>query len=397
MITRAGIGVAAAAAVLGVAGALLDYPELVVFAVAGVGALAVAAAWMLVAPDVTVTREIRPARVAEGEAAQGLLTVTNVARRRSPPCLALEAVGRQRVPVTLPSLAPGRSFEAAYPLPTDRRGVFGVGPLTIDHGDPLRLVRIERSHASDHPRELRVHPRLHPIAPPPTGGAPDVDGPTSITAPLAIPGMWAFHSLREYAPGDDPRLIHWRSTARTGRLMVRHNVVPSQPRLMVVLDTSTTPYPKDYFEDAVRVAASLVISALDHGFPAEVRTTGGKRVLAGPGKAGRGGEKEERAAVLDLFAAVRASRGDPGVAALPGLARRRDAGADGMALGVVTGQAPTSALAAVSKVRSRFTTTFLIMLGKEYEGPAPPMPGALVVNVRTSQDFAGVWNARVRR
>ena len=69
--------------------------------------------------------------------------------------------------------------------------------------------------------------------------------------------------MREYQPGDDVKKIHWRTTARQGRMMVRQEDRPSEPRAMILLDDRRRLHARrsdgaDSFEACVSSAASLV-------------------------------------------------------------------------------------------------------------------------------------------
>lgn len=381
MLTRSGVAVAVATVILLAAGWAADYPELVALALSGLVTLLAAALWMLARPDLTAIREIRPHRVAVGEPALGVLTVTNEARRRSPPIMAAEAVAATQVSVPVPSLASGERHQTTYPLPTRRRGIHQVGPLSIGHTDPLRLMRVGREYETR--STLVVHPRIHPVEPVPTGRTRDMDGPTSSTAPQ---GGIAFHSLREYESGDDWRLIHWKSTARMGTFMVRHNVVPNEPRLMVVLDTSASPYSERSFEEAVSAAASLCVAAIRGGFPLELRTTAGGAVAADQ-------VGDSVTVVLDLLAGVQRSDDDQGLAGLPGIIPLDES----VSLGVVTGQPSADLLAVLPTVRPRFLMVSLIQFAEEFTAPPAVLRGVVAVTVRDGEEFAASWNHLVRR
>ncbi|PBC75974.1 uncharacterized protein (DUF58 family) [Streptomyces sp. TLI_235] len=382
MLTRSGSVVAGAAVLFLLSGALLDYPELTLLGFACLIALLAAALWMLARPDLRVSRQIRPERVSEGEAALGVITVTSRMSRRSPPIMASESVAGRSVGVPIPSLAPRASHTMTYALPTVRRGIYQVGPLSIGHTDPLRLMSTAKRYSRE--STLYVHPHTDPVHPVPTGQSQDQDGPTSSLAPQ---GGIAFHSLREYAPGDDWRLIHWKSSARTGRLMVRHNVVPNEPRLMVLLDTSEQPYTDRSFEDAVSAAASLCLAAVRSGHPLLLRTTTEKVEAA----CDAGGK--DLTEVMDLLAGVRRTAADPGLAALPSLVP--DQGA--VSLGVITGQPGSALLATLPLVRSRFMMVSLVQFADAYAAPPSTLSGVVSINVRGREEFAAAWNDLVRR
>jgi uncharacterized protein (DUF58 family) len=73
----------------------------------------------------------------------------------------------------------------------------------------------------------------------------------------------AFHALRDYASGDDRRYIHWRSSARTGQLMVRQFVDTRRIHATMVVDGRPASYgSEDEFELALSAAGSVAVRAI---------------------------------------------------------------------------------------------------------------------------------------
>ncbi|GAA1690556.1 hypothetical protein GCM10009792_08250 [Microcella alkalica] len=76
----------------------------------------------------------------------------------------------------------------------------------------------------------------------------------------------AFHALRAYEPGDDRRYVHWRTSARTGQLMVRRFEETRRSQLVILFDADRDKYASDdEFELAVSIVASLGVQVIRDG------------------------------------------------------------------------------------------------------------------------------------
>lgn len=162
---------------------------------------------------------------------------------------------------------PERSLIASITVDTHRRGVFSVGPWTLERIDPWALVvrRLGRIEAA----ELLVVPRIHQMHPDTVPMLMSERGRTR-------QGSSSLATLREYVIGDELRQVHWRSTAKTGRLMVRQYVDVTKPLLVVVVDMNPERYvDSDELDDTVDLAASIAAAAV--GVSVEVRTSTGDR------------------------------------------------------------------------------------------------------------------------
>lgn len=377
MLTRLGIAMCAVA-VAAFAGAwLLGYPELAVLGSAAALAVVWALAWTLPAPRLAVHREIAPAKVARGDPAIGVLRVTNTGRRLRAAVSATDACAGEPVSVEVPRLPPGRTRTVSYQVPTGRRGEVGIGPLRIERGDPFGLLRRVRDFGET--RTLLVRPRTVALPLLPSGHDPHLEGPTSDTAPA---GIVTFHALREYVLGDDLRHIHWKTTARTGTLMVRQMVDASLPHITVAVDVRPGGYRESEFELAVDAAASVAVAAARDGFPVHV--------LAGPRTFVRTrGGRDDVEVILDALACLEVGRDEAGTLAIDAIRQIRTGGS----LIVVSGELTPAELGALGAVRRKFDRAILIRVRP---GPKPP-PGIVAMDIGDLGELLRAWRREAAR
>ena len=184
---------------------------------------------------------------------------------------------------------------ADIPVPTQRRGPVSLGPWVLERVDPWGLLRRRLGEVEG--VALLVVPRVRPVS---LAALPSALADFGGSAEM---GTTTFATLREYVIGDELRHVHWRSSAKTGKLMMRQYVDITRPRITLVLVAEERAYTSaDEFEEAVDFIASLAAVASSSGLDVEVVTTAGERASHGGGRS---------TAVLDLLALV--ERGASGV------------------------------------------------------------------------------------
>jgi uncharacterized protein (DUF58 family) len=269
----------ASAVVLWTAGAILGWRELVVTATVLAFLLAICALFLFGRTNYDVGLDLSRTRVVVGERAVGALTLANTGRRAILPSRVVLPVGAGRGEFSVKRLAPGEEAEELFAIPTQRRAILAVGPVSVVRGDPLGVF--ERVHRRDEPVDLYVHPRTVLFEGQSLGFLRDLEGLPA--ADLSRDDI-SFHALRQYQPGDDRRNVHWRSTARTGVLMVRQYEETRRSHFVIGLSR----HPGDYadpeeFELGVSAAGSLGLRALRDSQRVEVRVQG-VSIPAGTGK-----------------------------------------------------------------------------------------------------------------
>ncbi|GAB2500741.1 DUF58 domain-containing protein [Promicromonospora xylanilytica] len=253
-----GIAVTLTAAGAWVAGLLLGWLEVLVAAIVLTVTLVCAIVFVLGRFKYDVVLDLAQARVTVGDRAVGRLDVRNASSRALLPSVMELPVGTGTAAFPVPRLPGGGSHEEIFTIPTRRRSVITVGPVKSVRADPLGLLRREMTWTNE--QEVFVHPRVKNLTGSSTGFLKDLEG--RVTNDITSSDV-NFHALRDYVPGDDRRHIHWKTTARTGQLMVRQFEETRRSHLAVLLSTRAEDYANDEeFELAVSVCGSLGLQAI---------------------------------------------------------------------------------------------------------------------------------------
>lgn len=279
-LTAAGCWLLIAVLLLAVTGWLLGWLEFRLAAVAGAVLLLLAVPFTLGRQAYAIRLDLGGRgtgnRVVVGEPAQGRLLVSNTSSGRILPSRIDLPVGPRTASLGVPSLAGRASHTEAFWMPTERRARLEVGPARSVRADPFSLFA--RTVTWTGTQELFVHPRTVRLVGRRGGFVRDLEGHS--TDELSSSDV-SFHALRDYVSGDDRRHVHWRSSARAQKLLVRQFTETRRSVVAVGLDLAggswAAPDPDgpdpdapgpdglgavDEFEDGVSVVASLGLEAL---------------------------------------------------------------------------------------------------------------------------------------
>jgi uncharacterized protein (DUF58 family) len=207
----------------------------------------------------------------------------------------------------------------SWPISTPllRRGVYTWGPVSLKTGDPFGIFKFTRRFGP--PSTLLVYP-------------PVVDLP-HFQAPAAnLPGEGRFRKrthyvtpnasgVRQYVPGDGFNRIHWKSTARTGELMVKTFELDPASDLWIILDmegrVNVGSGDESTEEYGVKIAASIARLFLLQNRSVGLMTFGEDLEIIEPERG-----QQQLSRILEALAVVRAT-GDVPLSALLNEEQRR--------------------------------------------------------------------------
>jgi uncharacterized protein (DUF58 family) len=183
-----------------------------------------------------ISRVTRSRRTQVGRPLEERFRVTNTGRL---PKLWLQVTDFSTVPghnasQVISGLGPKKGYSWRTTTVCTRRGRYQLGPMQLTTSDPFGLFEMNRyleatTNVVVYPMTVDVHYFTLPA-----GVLPGGDALRRRTHYITTNAA----SVREYAPGDSFSRIHWRSTARRGRLIVKEFELDPLADIWIVPDMS---------------------------------------------------------------------------------------------------------------------------------------------------------------
>lgn len=207
------------------------------------------------------------------------ISITNVKRRIASFSIEVEDIQEDRVldkRCYFLKIPAGRTQSTAYRHAFARRGVYPFNGFKVSTKFPFALLRKSRIVELAH--EVVVRPAVRPVSLPPLDALGHLGSHSSPRRGRA----GDLYGLRELVPGDDLRDIHWRSSARRGRLLVREREAVRSQRIHLVVDhrldlpeNQSLVAGAEAVERGITTTASLAAALLNAGYRVSLSTLDG--------------------------------------------------------------------------------------------------------------------------
>jgi uncharacterized protein (DUF58 family) len=154
-----------------------------------------------------------------------------------------------------------REHMVTFQLRGMRRGRYTIGPMTLVGGDMFGLFSSVRTVPIC--AQISVHPHIAPVH----GwlGGKQLDGGRQASGQSGS-DSGSVYGVREYVRGDRISQIHWRATARTGRLQTKEYELCVTSEICVVPDMSQSSYTRENGEALFELGLSIAASLLHHTY-----------------------------------------------------------------------------------------------------------------------------------
>jgi uncharacterized protein (DUF58 family) len=250
-----------------------------------------------------------------------------------------------------------------YKMRCTRRGLYRIGPVQIESGDPFGFLRRRRTDQDQ--VQLMVYPKVYPLE--------------QLGIPAARPlgevrtGIQIFQDpsrpagLREYRVGDPLKTVDWKATAKRQRLQVRTFEPSSDVTVVLVVAVDLTEpfwsgYAPEVLERVITAAASVASYASEQQYALGLFSNDMPIIDNSPMAVPPSRGREQLAAILGALAVTRAFAVAPMFDLLAEHARRFPFGAT---IVVATGFIPSAFVETLRYVKSRGFRVIVLYVGDE--------------------------------